>query len=305
MIPLCIAFRFSTWSSVFDATEHMAPKMAAQQIIEVLKSGITAPLFVSAPSAPGGANVFGVALDFLSRPSQGGSSLRYTARGPLTDQCILRIPSLTNDSYVRVDDNSEIIPDNACTPRVCSVDGPRFHHVHVGEAIVSRCRHQHLGQGPGEDQQGRDNARGLRASALWGGGIDSVSLSLGSPMLEPAGVKDITSGAPQYSVQAGQLVLPSSASTELAMDGIYLRPICSRLPSRTTSICGDHDSTHADWAPCRIDSRHAEEAFDTQGGDGCGSWMERVAYANGGGSLSISFFNAASRTHRAPSPICG
>lgn len=290
----------------------MAPKMAAQHIIEVLKSGITAPLFVSVPAPPAGSNVVGVALDILSRPAPGGNSMRYTARGPLTDQCILRIPSLTNDSHVRADDNTDITPDSAhvgagtYATRVGNVEDQRLHHhVHVGETILSRCRHQLIGQGPCEDHHGRDNARGLRAGALWGGGIDSVSLSLGSPTLEAAGVKDIMSSGPQYSVQAGQVILPSSAATELTMDGIYLRPICSRLPSRTTSICGDHDSSHADWAPCRIDSRHAEEALDAQAGDGCGSWMERVAYANGGGSLSISFFNAATRTHRAPSPICG
>lgn len=287
--------------------------MAAHHIIEVLKSGITAPLFVSTPSpAPSGGNVLGVAVDILPRAGHSGSSLRCTSRGPFTDQCILRIPSLTNDSYVRADDNSEMAADQApigagtYSSRASNVEDQRFHYqVHVGEGISSRPRRHPVGHGPAEEPQGRDDARGLRASALWGGGIDSVSLSLGSPTLDMSSVKDIMSGGSHFSIQSGQVILPSSVSSELTMDGIYLRPICSRLPSRTTSICGDHDSSHADWAPCRIDSRHAEEAFDAQGGDGCGSWMERVACANGGASLSISFFNAASRTHRAPSPICG
>ncbi|KAL8437737.1 hypothetical protein Efla_006629 [Eimeria flavescens] len=310
--------QLSTWSSVFDATEEMPAKMAAQHIIEVYKSGITAPLFVST-----GTNVLGVAVDIFSRPTCGApSSVRYTARGPgLSDQCILRIPSLTNDSYVR-GDNADSASDNAMTAggggagssasvfRSGNLEDQRLGGLlHANETVLVRCRHQHAGGqgggGPGEDTQGRDNVRGLRAGAPWEGAADPLGFSLGSPLLDVPSVKDLMSGGQQYNIQAGQVIVPSSVSTEFTMDGIYLRPICSRLPSRTTSICGEHDSSHPDWAPCRIDSRHAEEAFDTQGADACGSWMERVAYANGGGSLSISFFNAAPRTHRAPSPICG
>ncbi|XP_026193353.1 uncharacterized protein LOC113147335 [Cyclospora cayetanensis] len=225
--------------------------------------------------------------------------------------CILRIPSLTNDSHVRADDSADMATDNptlgtpsyggACPPphaaRGCTAEEtkPFPHQVHVGEALLSRCRQQQLAsQSPPEDP-----TRGLRAGALWGG-IDSLSVAFGSPALEPAsGVKDLIqcNGHPQFTVQAGQVIFPSFTATDLSMDGICLRPICSRLPSRTTSICGEHDAVHADWAPCRIDSRHAEEALDHQSADACGSWMERVAHANGGGSLSISFFSAASRTH--------
>ncbi|KAL8272748.1 hypothetical protein Esti_003298 [Eimeria stiedai] len=321
--------QLSTWSSVFDATEEMPPKVAAQRIIEVLRSGLTAPLFVPLTGASfvnsfPNTNVLGVAVDIVSRPSCGTGSLRCTAKGPLSaDHCIVRIPSLTNDSYVRGDNADGDMALAGGTAgghgfRGSNQEDPRFGagNTHGGEQqpVSNRCRHQQTAAAAGaaaahaavDDSHARDtHVRGLRAGALWDASVDPVGFPLGSPVLDLTSAKDCMHGGPQYNVHAGQVVLPSSLSTELTMDGIYLRSFCSRLPSRTTSLCGEHDSSHPDWAPCRIDSRHAEEAFDTQGADACASWMERVAYANGGGSLSISFFNAAPRTHRTTSPICG
>ncbi|KAL8438283.1 hypothetical protein ACSSS7_000260 [Eimeria intestinalis] len=316
----------------------MPHKVAAQRILEVLRSGLTAPLCVLPPGASfvngfPNTNVLGVAVDIVSRPNCGAGSLRCTARGgPLSaDHCIVRIPSLTNDSYVRgdnADGASEVALSGAGggghgfrggnqeDQRSITGGGPP---THGGEQqpSSSRCRHQQAASAAAattttvhaavDDSHARDmHVRGLRAGALWDASMDPVGFSLGSPVLDLTSVKDCMHGGPQYNVHAGQVVFPSSLSTELTMDGIYLRSFCSRLPSRTTSLCGDHDSSHPDWAPCRIDSRHAEEAFDTQGGDAaCASWLERVAYANGGNSLAISFFNAAPRTDRTLSPICG
>lgn len=283
--------------------------MAASRLMEVIHSGAAAPYFVPSPTSPTSACFSATAGDTWVR----SGSAKSGARNSALESCIIRIPSLTIDSSVIGDGTGEPPGDMgmAVFPRMFGIgDDSRTHPLSVSDAWAkSRC--SHLNSAGNDDALSpQDGSAGLltQVGGIWENVDASADRWLGPRAFDSShlpSIKEAATSQPGYNIVAGTNAVHAGATPELGYDGLCFKPLCSRLPSRSTSICGDSEAHQPEWAPCRIESRHAEEGFEGPGSEGCVSWMERVACGSGAGSLSISFFNAAPRSQRAPSPIYG